>query len=469
MKITIHSKHLRIFRLLMFTKGENIEFLQLFLKISKANLNLLIRDIYSFIPNVQKTKKIDLIIREILKHEDIFESLKNNQTISKDERIFFLILKLLIKGSLNLESLSKKLGVSRRTLNGDLVDIKKDLENFHLIIESHTGKGVFLTGDNINRKRALSCYIYKFLIEESYLPQIFLDYFSHLFHNNEIDILLKKDIENFLRHCHMDNFFCNRELLKSFYISFKYLDDNGNNKNTLETTLKDLTVFNFYFSKIFSGDDLDTFHELLQNSLFKNIDFNEIPYFLNILKICTGNFPEEAIYFYDHFLVWNDVINKTFNRELTSEEAEILKKMILRVGFSSKQKHYLPIQELSFLNLNIDQETILKCINLFTNFQEHYWNISFNDIISIFFILNSIKHKKKEIVILYKNIPKYMIENLKEKIEIQYNVIIKDFINIHFFEFFKKNNSIKTIGVFTELLLDSDYSDYEILKLDLNV
>ena len=85
---------------------------------------------------------------------------------------------------------------------------------------------------------------------------------------------------------------------------------------------------------------------------------------------------------------------------------------------------------------------------------------------SIFFTLSSIKKEKKEIVVLYKNIPKYIVENLKEQLEHKYNVLITDFINLHFFETFKKNNPVKTVGVFTEF--DFDFDDLEIIKLDLN-
>lgn len=465
MAVTIHSKHLRVLNLLNFTKGQDLDFLESFLKLSRANLNLYIKDIYNSTPGVQKTSKLDLIMKEILKSNNLFSELKENQVISKEERVFFLILKILIEGNLNLENLSKKLDVSRRTLNGDLVDIKKDLNNFHLIIESHTGKGVFLTGENINRKRALSCYIYKFLIEEPYLPQVLTNYFSFLFHNEEIDILLKKDIEIFLNHCNMDNFFCNRELLKAFYIGFQYLDNPGYDyKDSLKNNLKNYSNFKFYFSKVFSDTDLDTFYNHLHNSLFKNIDFNEIPYFLNILKICTGHFPEEAIYYNNHLVVWKDIIKKNMGKSLTSKEELALKKIILRVGFASKQKHYIPIQEFSFLDLNMDKEIVAKCISLYKDFKSEYWNISFNDIVSTFFILNSIKEEKKEVVILYKDIPKYMIENLKDKLEIKYNITIIDFVNIHFFETFKKNNPVKTVGVFTELELD--FSNMEVLQLD---
>lgn len=270
--------------------------------------------------------------------------------------------------------------------------------------------------------------------------------------------------------CHydMDNFFCNRELLKAFYISFQYLDDSGHNyENSLNNVLKNRSSFNFYFSKVFSDKDLDTFYTLLHDSLFKNIDFNDIPYFLNILKICTGNFSEEAIYYNDHLIVWKDIIERNMNKSLTSKEELALKKIILRVGFASKQKHYIPIQEFSFLDLNMDKEIINKCISLYEDFKNYYWNISFNDIVSTFFILNSIKEEKKEIIVLYKNIPKYMIENLKDKLEIKYNITITDFINIHFFETFKKNNPVKTVGVFTELDLGLD--NLEIINLDLNI
>lgn len=204
MSITISSRHLRVLNLLNFTDGDNLEFLESFLDLSKANLNLYLKDIYKSTSGVQKLNKIDLITKEILKFNNLFSDLKEQQIISKEERVFFLILKILIEGNLNLETLSKYLEVSRRTLNGDLVDIKKDLENFQLVIESHTGKGVFLTGENCNRKRALSCYIYKYLVEEKYLPKTLTNYFTFLFHNDEVDFFLKKDIENFLSHCNMD-------------------------------------------------------------------------------------------------------------------------------------------------------------------------------------------------------------------------------------------------------------------------
>lgn len=468
MSIVICSKHLRVLNLLNFTKGDKLDFLESFLKLSKANLNLYIKDIYNSLPELQKTNRLNLIVKEISNCNNLFSKLKKLQIASKEERILFLILKILIEGKLNLENLSKKLDVSRRTLNDDLADIKKDLESFDLIVESHTGKGIFLTGENLSKKLALSSYIYKYLVEEIYLPKILTEYYSLLFHNDEINIFLKKDIENFKNFCNMDNFFWNEELLKAFYISFQYLPDSDDDfKDSSILSLKDFSIFKFYFSNIFSDNDLHTFYNIFHDSLFKNISFTKIPYFINILKICTGNFPDENIHYHNHLSIWRDIIKKNMNKTLTSKDEEILKKVILKTAFFSKQKYYVPMQDFSFLTLNIDSNRMDRCISLFNALKYHYCNISFSDIIAIFFMLNNEKGEKKEIIVLYKDIPKYILENLKNQLEYKYNVVIKDFINFYYFETFKKNNSVKTIGVFTEF--NFDFEDLEIIKLDFNL
>ena len=105
MSIVICSKHLRVLNLLNFTKGEKLNFLESFLKLSKANLNLYIKDIYHSLPELQKTNRLNLIVKEISNCNNLFSKLKKLQIASKEERILFLILKILIEGKLNLESL----------------------------------------------------------------------------------------------------------------------------------------------------------------------------------------------------------------------------------------------------------------------------------------------------------------------------------------------------------------------------
>ena len=478
MSLEFNTKHLRVLNLLQFTRGENLDFIESILEISRPNLNNYLKEIHTLISNKEKTGKMDIIIKDIIKKKEIINSFKENHTVSKEDRIFFLILKLLIDSTLNLDSLSDLLKISRRTLNADLVNMRKDLSIFDLKIESHAGRGIFLEGEKINKKRVLCCYIYKYFVEEEFLPKIFKDNFSSIKLDPEIGEQLMNDIEKIMCNSNFDMFFYNRVLLLSFYISFKYVQYEDIIEeyphNTLEFTLKDKFCFKTYFSKAFSDDELSEFYNYLHNSLFKHVSFDDISSFLNILKICRGNFPEEKIYLENHTLKWRKIIKNALDRNLTIHQEEALRNHIIRLGFSSKQKHYLTVYELHFLKLNMDFHTSKSCIALYKEFKKYYWNVSFMDVMIIYFILNAPKKtENKKITIFYETIPKYILETMKEQLEYKYNITILDFVNIHFFEEYKKNNDVKIIGVFADLKLfnklkDSDET-LEIIHLDLKI
>ncbi|WP_294094197.1 HTH domain-containing protein [uncultured Cetobacterium sp.] len=477
MKLDMSTKHLRVLNLLKFTDGKDLEFIKTLMNISKPNLNNYLKDIHKNISSNEKTGKMDLIITDIIEKKDLYSSLQEKQTISKEDRVFFLILKLLIEGNLNLYYLAEILNVSRRTLNMDLVSIKEELNIFELKIESHTGKGIFLDGEVVNKRNALCCYIYKYLVEEEYLPIIFSENFKYIKEDYEISSQLNSDIEKIMVDFKFDMFFYNRILLSSFYISFKYIrfdNDLYNNTNTLEIILKDKFMFETYFSKAFSNEELPKFYNFLHSSLFKNISIDYIRGFLNILKICRGTFPEESIYLKDHFLIWKKIIKTSLNIDVSDDKKELLKNFIQRVIFCSKQKHYLSIYEFYFLNLNLDNYTSTRCISLFKEFRKSYWNISFTDVLAIYFILNTQQTtSSKEITVVYKNIPVYILENMKEKLQYKYNVTIKEFVNAYFFEDYCKNNKLSTIGILGDLKLfkdlDENLKKFDILHLNLKV
>ncbi|MGL5639283.1 MAG: HTH domain-containing protein, partial [Cetobacterium sp.] len=223
MKLDMSTKHLRVLNLLKFTDGKDLEFIETLMDISRPNLNNYLKDIHKNISISEKTGKMDLIITDIIEKKNLYSSLQEKQTVSKEDRVFFLILKLLIEGNLNLYFLAEILNVSRRTLNMDLVSIKEELNIFELKIESHTGKGIFLEGEVSDKRNALCCYIYKYLVEEEYLPTIFLENFNYIKEDYEISSQLNSDIEKIMANFKFDMFFYNRILLTSFYISFKYI------------------------------------------------------------------------------------------------------------------------------------------------------------------------------------------------------------------------------------------------------
>ncbi|MHA4986701.1 BglG family transcription antiterminator [Cetobacterium somerae] len=454
MTLSINTKHLRLFKLLEFTKGDNLEFCELFLNINRANLYSYLKEIQKVVPQKQNITKTDEIITSILNQNICYSFLKKEQNISKDDRIFFLTLHLLLKSSLNLQSLSNILGVSRRTLNVDLITIKKNIEIYSLDIHSISGKGVFLEGDFVNIKRALCTYIYKYLVEENYLPNIFKQSFSHIFHNQEIDSILQKQIEHFISIANCDSFFYNRELLKSFYISFKFLDDDTSYENQIKNNLNTLDKFKIYFENIFKSNSLKEIFNFFQVSILGEISFEDIHFLINILKISKGLFPEENIFIKNHFSIFKNIFKNNLNLDLKRDL--FIDRFLSRTSFCSKQKHYLSIFEMSFLNLNLDDLTIKKCIILFKELRKIYWNISFTDVVSLYLYTNSInKKEEKKLVIVYNTIPKYLLEQLKDKIELDNNITITNFININLFNDFIKINNIKCVGIFEGALKNS--------------
>ena len=464
MTLSINTKHIRLFKLLEFTKGENLDFCELFLDVNRANICSYLKEIYKAIPNKKNTTKTDEIIKTILNQNSCSLLLKKEQGISKDDRIFFLTLQLLLKSSLNLQNLAQTLGVSRRTLNDDLISLKKNIEIYSLDINSISGRGVFLEGDFINIKRALCTYIYKYLVEESYLPNLFIQSFSDIFHNTELDDILQKQLEHFITIANCDSFFYNRELLKSFYISFKSLDDDTSMENEIKNNLKSLDSFKMYFENIFNPDSHKNIFEFFQNSLLGEVSFEDINYLRNILKISKGLFPEESVFLKDHFKVFKRIFKVNLNLDIKRDK--FIDKFLSRISFCSKQKHYLPIFEMSFLNLNLDDLTIEKCIKLFKELRKVYWNLSFTDVVSLYLYVNSTNKKEdeKKIVIVYNSIPKYLLEQLKDKIEVDNNITITNFVNVNLFHDFLKCNDVQCVGVF-EVALKNSMGNLEVRHL----
>lgn len=455
MTLSINTKHIRLFKLLEFTKGENLKFCELFLGMNRANISSYLKEIYKAIPNKAEVNRTEEIIKIVLSQGRSIDFLKKVQSISKDDRIFFLTLHLLLKSSLNLQSLSKTLGVSRRTLNDDLLVVKKNIEIYSLNINSISGRGVFLEGEFLNIKRALCTYVYKYLIEERDVPHIFAQAFENIFHNAEIDIVLQKQIEQFISVANCDSFFYNRELLKSFYISFKFLDDDTPVESQIKNRLSTFNSFKDYFENIFNSDSQKNIFQFFQNSLLGEISFEDIKYLINILKISKGIFPEESVFLKDHFKIFKEIFKRNLNLDIKRDK--FVDKFLSRTSFCSKQQHYLSIFEMSFLNLNLDDLTIEKCIKLFKELRKIYWTLSFTDVVSLYLYVIS-THKKedeKKLVIIYNSIPRYLLEQLKDRIETDNNITITNFININLFNDFSKCNNIQCVGIFEEALKNS--------------
>lgn len=446
---SISSNHLKLLKLLTSVEDRDFYFSNFFLK--SANIKLYIKEIYNFIfPNKKST--LITMIYQILNHKNLFLELKESQVLLKNERKFFIILELLIKDTLNLEDIAKKLSLTRRTLNYDLVEIKEELLTFNLVLKSQIGKGIFLNGHWLDKKKASFHFFYKFFIEENFLPNIFKNHFNNFFFNENNHSILKNDIDILLKQTYNNCFLNAKELLLSFYLSFV-------NLNYDITKFPD---FQFYFYEIFSIKEDEVFYNTFKNSIFRHVNHDGMIFLVNLLKILTGKISPSTFPKKNYTLIWDQFFLKHFNKIPNYSNEKYLNSLILRINFIDK---YFPIYsfEFSFLNFNIENNSLKKSIKLYSHLKKYYKNISFADAITLFLFMETFENQKKEVIIVYKYLPIYILENLKEKLETKYNIKINYIIDIDNFI----NSNIEIINMTIATLCDIDLSSYnfEILKL----
>lgn len=96
------------------------------------------------------------VIKNILNHEMTMLVPKTSH-----ERILYLVRKLLmIDFEISIQELSEELYVDRSTLNLDLKDVKKILDNYSLQVES-SNKGLMLVGSEIQKRRCISDFFFQ--------------------------------------------------------------------------------------------------------------------------------------------------------------------------------------------------------------------------------------------------------------------------------------------------------------------
>lgn len=220
MKININANHIRIYKLLNFIPDKNLDFICHFLKMNKQNVILYIKQIYQLIGNNQQNILLTDMIKKIQSDKSLFKALKQNQIFTKTDRIFYIILILLkchdSNLNLNLNTVSSTLNISRRTLNDDLLSVKKALEFYNLEIYSIPSKGINILGNTGDIKNCFLSYLFKFLIEFKELPLLMSkDCFS--FFQQKMSQNIIKEIDYFVYAFDLDIFANNKKLLKSIY------------------------------------------------------------------------------------------------------------------------------------------------------------------------------------------------------------------------------------------------------------
>ncbi|WP_047384831.1 helix-turn-helix domain-containing protein [Cetobacterium sp. ZWU0022] len=107
--------------------------------------------------------------------------------LSVTERKEYLLLQLFFENTINLNDNTDKIQTTRRTLNYDLKDIKEYLESKNLKIDSVSGKGIFLDGDERVIRELFSIHLTKYLINKNINHNLFTDLINNYFHEDTIE------------------------------------------------------------------------------------------------------------------------------------------------------------------------------------------------------------------------------------------------------------------------------------------
>lgn len=409
------SKHIQVALILRKSKIVDYKILTKMLNITPSTFFSYLRDIENIILKKDEPD-VKILMKDLKEASNLVHLIKSQQNITKDERVLYIIFKILKDRVINVTKLSEDLNVTRRTLNYDLDKVKLKLERYNLFLVSCRNIGLNIVGEEINIRRMLLGYILKIFIEKNFLPKIIRNEFASFLKKNNYKFI-KKNIPSLEMEVE-DSFYYNELALISACLAFSC--DRSEKENEI-----------CYINKNFS---------------------------INILKVTEPYFKKILKYRYYEPDIYSDKLK---------EYEEYFKNIILKLfGFNIQnifQKKvpirkwlvFLLIKEIFEINdfyfLNILKNNFSEKIDLLTNkLKKKLPRITIYDgFVIYFFILNLLSIEKenssKKIIFIYENIPKILINDLVKKIEIIYSVKFNDVIRFKLLGKYLKNNQVSSI------------------------
>lgn len=455
MKINININHIRIYKLLNFLPNKNIDFICKFLKMNRQNVILYIKQIYYLLETQNDDNSLNNIIKEISENKSIFYILKEKQIFMKNDRIFYIILILLkyynLNLNLNLNVLTSSFNVSRRTLNDDLIEVKKYLKFYDLEITSISSKGISISGEIDQVNDCFLSYLFKFFIEFEELPSLMSKGYLNLL-KEHIPLNLGNDLDYFIHTFDFDLFVNNKKLLKSLYIVY------FNDSHTKKINSLSLEEFKKYFFDIFPQTNIEKIYSFFQSSSLGIFPLKNIDIFILTLKFCNGTLQETDIYLKKECDFIKDTFINITTRDISHEIFFV--KFTHRISMANKKNSFHSLNDLSFLNLNLDYKIKYDCYRIFMELRKIYSNIQFSNIISLY-LYDSSQTNLIDIpsaIVIYKNLPRFLQPAIKAAFLLKKNIQILNFIRYTELDCYILKNENYLFITFENLFIASNYS-----------
>lgn len=415
--MAITSRHINIYKFIKRIEKPTLKNLSICFNIKSGNLINYLREIYEILE--EKKVSGEEMLETIKRGKNILHLLKEKQSFLKKERMEYIIFYILSKKNIVISDLEKKLNISRRALNYDLEIIKNIFQEKNLILESNN-KGVFLKGDKFLIRKELHIYIFKYFVEKKFLPKeikkLYLEYIMGI-----KNYKIRKQIKKLNRIISDIGTHYSYISLLAFYI-VEILENNNGMK------IKNIKNSKEFFSKIslsISENSREKIYLEFKNSFLKELSVDSLKLFSILLKDAFCFDRNYSVEIKNKVKVLLKILEEEYQIVVENKE-EFHKKICPWVAYYEAKEEY-GILDCNFINIS-NIEFTDKMLEVFQRVRDFFPSFTIYDFIIVYFKtkeLHGKKKEKKEIVFIYKNIPKVILESLLEHIESRYSIKCK--------------------------------------------
>lgn len=430
----INSKHLQILKLIKSNPNITLKEISQIFSLSSQYTKLHLEAIYSELFNNPFPKE-SLLIRQIYNFPNSKNCLRQVQQFTKDQKIFYLIFKLVTSRQIKLLHISKELDITKRSINNYFNRVNHILTFFSLRLNI-SNKGVKIIGDNYSLKRITILIIFKFLIEKDFLPLKFRKEALSFFKIKDFS-KLKKDIIELSLAIGSDISEYHHFTLLAFFYTFCEKKSLETLKNlSLEKSLKykPSRYTDCFFLKIIS---------ILKKSTFSTLPYKNIDSLFNIIDI----FFYSKIQYDQSFHILAKDIRSIFSKYL-GEDINNNKNFFPLI---TPWLHYCQIKSLlfiddtSFLNINLKGLSNSNLFKMMKEIQKLVPNFTLYETLFLWYKLYYGHHNNKTNILVYKNISSSIISTIVDEIYKTHDIPIHTSVNIRFVNKYLKENQVDNI------------------------
>ena len=433
----INTKHLQILKTIKNNQVSNLRDISDIFSLSNQHAKLYLEDIYyELFQNLSHDLKPELIINQIKNFSNAKNILKNSQQFTKNQKIFYLIFRLVKDKHIKLSHICEDLNLTKRNLNNYLKSISNVFSLYNINIKI-SNKGVTLIGSPYSIKRFKFFLILKTLVEKDFLPKQIRNEVVHFIKVNNPHCI-RKDISKFFKIIECD-FIKNSEIsLFSFYAAFA-------DPYKKQKTVEDISYENFlkykpyhydceFFKKIFN---------FFKTTCFKNIptiyldDFFNLIDFINPFKEYVDNFIKSK----------NEELRDIFAKYLGTHiytNIEFFRIINPWINYSYLKNQFC-IDDPAFLNINLNYFANSNIYEMTREINEILPGFTLFETIFLWYYFSETEHKEENNVFIFKNLPSTIIPSLINEIYKKHNIKINNYINLRELNEYQKYNSIDTI------------------------